>query len=540
MPAKTYKIPLRFNRGLSPVARLGTTVSLRPVSNGYLSYGQGVDIENDEFGRGQLLPGPALTGVNGGIYVTGVIFLNAVVTSSTATPFDFMFLGEGLLGATNMIRVMTGIAPGGIPEIQAIGKTVTHNDAAGVNTGHTGVVLQDMVYSVDTSRNPYLILIGVDATDVWIQRVMVQTGAAPNLGTLFQVNVPLSLNTAEHRLMIGDDNSIYFTRYVSFQSYIGKIATNLSTVTASAFTMPSGLGISALGKYQTFMAIAYCTTNPGTFVERKSGGKSGIIIWDYVHPIQYIRDVPCPANYISAVVNRPNGNTLVFGGLDEGKTTLYEFDGYGFRPLVSYVGDMPRNNHSVTFDGQGRILWQTVDGQLMRYNFTLNILEHLASQDITPGYGGICTELLSGVDQEFLLGGGKSGTTFPTSRVRFGTYRGDNDAANDTVATPLAVLAPKFLPPNSIVEAVELRLNRNLMSGDKLAVRLYTDGSTTPINFGTISFDVDGAIATKIIRNLQYNIDNVWLGIAWKMADEASTAPGIVEAYLIVREPITR
>ena len=512
------------------------------MPKGFLTHGQNIDTENDEFGRGQLLPGPALTNVNGQANMTGVAFLAAVATSSAATPFEFMYLGEGILGATNMIRVMTGVKVGGTPTINATGKTVTHNDAAGVDTGHTGVVLQDMVYSVDASVNLRLILIGVDATDVWIQKVTVQTGAAPNLSTLIQVNVPTSLLAAEHHLMIGEDGVIYFTRYAAFQSYLGKVATDHSTVTASAFTMPSGLGISALGKYQTFAAIGYCTTNPGTFAERNAGGKSGIIVWDYVHPTQFISDVPCPANYISAIVKRPNGQTLVFGGLDEGKTTLYEFYGYGFRNIVSYVGEMPRNNHSVSFDGQGRIVWLTCDGQFMRYDFDQSKLEPLDFMDITAGKGGICTVLLSGIDYEFLLGGGKSGTpnTFPTPRVRFGTYRGDGDAANDTVATPLAIMSPEFLSPNSIVESVELRFNRNLISGDKLVVRLYTEGSATPIDFGTVSFAGDGAIATKLIRSQQYNIDSVHIGVAWKTADEATTVPGLVEAYLIVREPITR
>lgn len=506
------KIPIKFTLGTEKPPKLGTAI-VKPTSEGKMSYAQNVEVQNDESGNAVLTPGPALVTIGNNSELTGVPHTKARAIN-TANNTNYIYFDEGLLGATNKVRRIKDVVSGSTPVIDTTGSiTVAH-------AAHANPRVDDMVFR-NRSGIEEVAIVGVDDSDTWIQ-TFTATDASPSLSVISTLTT--SSKNFEHKIMVGSD-AIF---YIGHRELIDSV--NLSnTYTANVLDLPVGLGVTALTEWQLRMVIAYNDTNPFTFAQRKSGGASGIAIWDFFSP-SFEKLVPCPSRYISAVVNDPDGSLLVFGGVDEGKCTIYNFNGYGFNPLVSYIGDLPRSGHSVDFDGQGRVVWQTADGQICRYDKRTDIFEHLSSITTGSSAGGVLTRALGGTGNEFIAASG-SGSTYTCKRMTFGNYIGDGDSA-DGVTTPLAISGEIKLPQKSIVTAIELGFNKALASGEKVEARLYKNGSTTETSLGTASFSTDGAVASKIIRSLQTGVDTAAIGVAWKMTDASATAPGVLEGYL--------
>jgi hypothetical protein len=258
--------------------------------------------------------------------------------------------------------------------------------------------------------------------------------------------------------------------------------------------------------------------------------KNGIILWDFESP-SFTRNIPCPSRYISALIREPDGNLIAFGGLDEGKTTIYSFTGYAFIPQYSYIGDMPHTKHSVDFDGENRLNWLTADGQWCRYDKRTGIFDHLGTITTGSSAGGIFSRAVGGSGNEFILASG-TGSTYTSKRATFGSYTGDAAASVDDSSTPLAVGGVIAVPPKSMLNWIDIRLNKNLVSGEKIESRLYKDGSTTYSVLWSLSFASDGGIAGKKIYLHKYGIDNMSIGLAWKQADNLATSPGFLGGVL--------
>src|SRR3954463_2212438 len=96
------QIPIHFNRGTQAPAQIGTVI-LKPTSEHRLSYSQNIDVQTNEYGSGVVLPGPALVTLTDNAEFTGVPFLRLLYTSSSSN-IGWLYMAEGLLGATNKIR----------------------------------------------------------------------------------------------------------------------------------------------------------------------------------------------------------------------------------------------------------------------------------------------------------------------------------------------------------------------------------------------------------------------------------------------------
>jgi hypothetical protein len=505
------KIQLKFAKGIQPPAKLGTVI-LKPTSEGFMSYGQNVEVNNDEYGQSVLTPGPALNTLTGNSNLTGVPFIRAFYGSSVG----YLWYAEGLLGATNIINKIKDVLSGSVPSVDSSGiLTVTHS-------GHSSVVVQDMVFRSPSAGTVEIYIVGKDATDQWLQRFDASSSSPSLTGAQLLTN---SSGSYEHKLLTAKDNNIY----IAHANLIDSL-NPAHTYAAAVLDLEPNYGVSALAEWNNFMAIAASYDAPFTFDQRKQGTKSGIFLWNYTDPSFEKAPIVCPSRYISALVPEPDGNLLVFGGLDQGKTTLYEFTGYGYRVLYSYIGDMPRGRHSVDFDAEGRILWLTVDGYLCRYDKRTGTFDQLNTVSVSGQYGGILSKLLNTAGYEFVITGGLSGPTFFAKRVSFGSYVGDDDS--EDIDTPLAISGLVQLPPKSIITDVEPIFQKGFQSGDKVEIRLYKNGNPSYTTLGTISFTNDGTVASKHIRSVQYNADNCCIGFAWKMTDNSTAAPGLIDAYL--------
>lgn len=503
------KVPIQFiGKGIQPPAKLGTVI-LKPAAKGYMGYAQNIDSQSDEYGQGVLVPGPALNTLTGNSNLTGVPMVRALFGQSSG----YLWFAEGILGATNIVRRIKNVLDGSIPQVDSTGgTTVTHS-------GHSSVQVDDMVFRSPSVGVNEIYIVGKDATDQWIQRFDATAGS-PSLTANTLTN---SSSSYEHKLLSAKDNKIYIAHANLIDSFTtGYVLNN------AVLDIQPGWGATSLAEWNDFMAIAASYDDPFTFAQRKQGAKSGIFLWNYTDPSFKKAPVICPSRYISAIVQEPDGNLLVFGGLDEGRTTLYEFTGYGYNVLYSYIGDMPRSRHSVDFDAEGRILWMTADGYLCRYDKRRGIFDNLGSVGTT---GGIVSRLLNTAGYEFLTSGSSLGNYY-AKRVSFGNYVGDADPGSDSSITPIAVSGLVDLPQKSIVKNVIVSLQKALQSGDKMEVRAYINGSLSSTLLGTMDYTNDGAVASKQVRSVQYNVDNVVIGVAWKMADNSTSAPGLVQCEL--------
>lgn len=515
------KIPVTFNLGTQSPAKLGTAI-VKPASKGKMSYSQNVEVQSDEAGNSVLVPGPALVTIGNNSNLTGVAAMAARFISSLGG-VAYIYFAQGILGAKNVIRRLTQVSDGSTPIIDSGGSiTVTHS-------GHSSIVVDDIVFREDSNSTMYIV--GKDTNDQWVQSFL-PGNASPSLSV---VTTLTSSNSAyEHKIIKASDTYLY----IGHREFIDAIDTS-GTYSNNVLDIPKGQGVTALEEWNSFLAIAYSDNIPFTFAERKSAGQSGIYLWNFVDPSFEKAAVVCPSRYISVLIKDPSGQLLVFGGVDEGKTTIYEFTGYGYKEIYTYIGDMPRSRHNVDFDGQGRIVWITADGQICRLRKGETpedgVFEHLGTITTDSSAGGLFTRLLGGSGNEFVTCSG-AGSTYTMKRVTFGNYIGDGDAGSDGVTTPIAISGQVQLPPKSVVTGIEIGLNKETVSGDKLNGYLFKNGSTTPITMGTVSYANDGAVASKIIRNTQYSVDNAALGVAWKMTDNSNTAPGVIDGYIHYNE----
>lgn len=501
----TLRVP--FGTGIQDSAKLGTVI-LKPTRG--LSYAQNIDVQNDEYGESVALPGPSVTTLTTNSELTGVPFAAADYKIS-----GYLWFLEGLLGATNIIRRISDLLSGSTPDVATgISTTISHS-------GHSTVVATDIaIRVVSATWTGYIV--GKDATDGWVQTFSASSSGDPTLTTLSTLS---SFNVSEEpKIFLHSNENLYIAH--------GQQVDTVDTADAYdnlVHVLPSEYGVTTMAEWQLFLVTAYSTNFPWTSSERLGNGRSGLILWDTTETNSglFVRDVPCPARYISAVVNSPNGDLLVFGGKDEGKTTLFLFTGYGFKKVFSYIGDLPRSNHSITFDGQGRILWLTADGQLCRYNFNSGVFEHLASVSTGSSAGGLLKRGISG--NEFILASG-SGSTYTAKRVTFGSYIGDGDAGSDGVTTPLAISGQQFLPPGSTITGITVHLTKNLATDEKIGVRVYKNGSTTPTEYMDLAYAADGAISAKRKAIPISQVNNFALGVAWKQTDALATAPPVAFA----------
>lgn len=510
-------ITILFNKGVHFPPKLGTAI-LKPTAEGKAAYSQNVDISNDEYGNGALVPGPALTTIGNNSELTGVPAVRQFYGQSNSS-VGYLHFGQSLLGTKTVIRKIKDVTSGSTPTIDTTGSmTVNHGP------DHTNQEIVDMVLRPDSSGTASIYIAGKDDTDTWVQ-TFVGSQPSPTLSSITtNANFTGGL-TSQFLVYSSYDNNIYWIG----KNRVSSIDTSNSvTVSALALGLPLGAFATCGADWQQQLAVAYSNQQFGNFSLRQAGGSSGIALWDYVSP-GIIRNVPAPCRYISALVPAPDGSLLVFGGVDEGKSSIYSFSGYGFSLITQYIGDLPRSRHSVDFDAQGRIVWQTVEGQLCRYSLTTGIFEHLGSITTGSSAGGILAKGIgSPAGNEFFVASG-TGSTYTLKKVQFGSYVGDG-GGSDGITTPLAISGIQTLPQGSNIQAISLHLAKSLESGEKLEVRVYANGSTNYTTYMTMDYAVDGAISSKRETLTLPDINSFSLAVAWKMTDGATTAPPVLAA----------
>lgn len=515
---------IRFNKGIQFPAKLGALV-LKMTGEGLASSAQNVDTQNDEYGNEVSVPGPGLTTIGSNSELTGVPFAKLFFGSSLLNKGYLYFL-QGVLGTATIIRRVKDILSGSTPVVDTTGSmTADHGPS------HANQKLIDILFRADGSGNNYAYVAGKDDTDTWVMKFD-PSQANPSLSDV-AANVNFTGGYSDQFLVLGDDKNIY---------WIGKNRVS-SIDTADAYTvsklangLPPDLYASCGANWNKQLLVGCSTDAFGDFARRLSAGSSAIIVWDYVSP-SFSNRIPAPCRYISAIIPAPDGTCLVFGGIDEGKSSIYEFTGYGFRLLTSYIGDMPRSRHNVDFDSQGRILFNTVDGQICRYDKTSGRFEHLGTISTGSSAGGILAKLIgSPVGNEFIVASG-SGATYLMKRVNFGSYIGDGDAL-DGINTPKRTSGTEILSPKSTISAISIFLGKSLAFGEKIEVRLYKNGDTNYTVYMTLSYTDDGAIAMKRTAKVVSEVNTYNIEVAWKMADGATTAPPVNYALVETNEKI--
>lgn len=509
--------------------KIGTVV-LRPTLPGTISYAQNVEMENDEYGHAVVLPGPALVTIGSNSELTGVpIARQPYALPSSNIGYIWFVEGrpDGTNGARNILRRVKDVEAGETPSIDTTGAiTIDHS-------AHANEVIDDIVSVVTSGGDQKMVIVGKDDTDQFLMHFTPAGSASQTNITTFT-----STSTYEHKMIFASDNAIYGSRCPTEYNgnIIWRLANDLSTFTATALDLPVGLGTTALAEWQNGrMAIAVHTAGPYTFSMRKGGGKSLIFKWNFYanDPSYEGSPVSCPSRYISAMVNDPGGDLIVFGGVDKGRSTLWLYTGYGVRKILSYIGDLPRSNHSIDFDEEGRINWLTADGQWLRYDRTTGVFSHLATVTTSGSAGGILTRAVGGsVGNDFILASGAS-TTYTMKRVVFGSYIGDGDSA-DGVTTPLVISEPAKFNTRVKINHIELIMRGGLVADDNLELRLYKNGNSTAIAYGAdINSTNDGIVVSSVRREqAEVDVSMAHVGVAFKATDARATSPGVIEAII--------
>ena len=354
---------------------------------------------------------------------------------------------------------------------------------------------------------------------------------------------PLPMIKAQFDGKIYIGNNSYIDRVDPSQSSISA-ATTLKAIGSSGEAVLFEWYITAMGEWNNLLVVATNNEPPGDFTRRNGGGSSRVFFFDVVNnPTSGFKPnfVNSPSHYISVLFTDLTGNLLAFGGVDEGRSTIYQYNGYGFIPLFSYIGDLPRNRHSVCYDAQGRLMWQTAAGQICRLSATQVIAvseEEQASGFENMGFtatstGGIVTNLQA-LGYDFLVSGG---TGLYNMRVTGGVFTGTGSTYGTN--TPVAISGLQDFPHNSIIRNVTVYLNKALQSGESLDVNLYSNESTDFLvgkNIGSLNYANDGAVATKNIRTLQTGIDTAAFGVAWTTSNGTTTVPGLLKMDVTYNE----
>jgi hypothetical protein len=436
----------------------------------------------------------------------------------SAVPYGYLYFGQNLLGTKTVIRRIKDIISGSTPVIDTTGAiTIDHSS-------HANQEIVDMVYRPDSGTGFYIYIAGKDDTDTWVYK-FTATDASPS-SSLIATNANFTQGLTNQFLVVSSlDNNIYWIG----RNRIDKIdSSDVQTTSALALGLPLGTYATAGIDWQKQLVIAFTNTPFGSFSLRNYAGKSGIAIWDYLQPA-ITSNIPAPCRYISALVHAPDGQLLVFGGSDEGKSSIYIFTGYGFELLTQYIGDMPRSRHSVEFDGQGRIVFLTADGFYCRYDRSNGKFENLGR---TLSTGGLLAKGIgSPIGNDFFVGSGMD-STYKMQIIQFGSYIGD-DAGADETRTPMVASGSQVLGEGSTIEEITLPLAKPLQTGERVELRVYKNGSATDYDtYLTMDFDDDGAISSKREVKTLDNINSYNLVVVFKMTDGNSTAPPCLPALV--------
>lgn len=512
-------ITISYSKGIQFPPKLGT-LSLKPTGEGKAAYAQNIDVANDEYGNGAVVPGPALTTIDNNSALSGVPFLRQFYGLSSPER-GYLYFAQGLLGTKTIIRRIKNIISGSTPSIDtdvATSMTVNHGP------GHTNQTFVDFVLRPSTGTNSYIYVSGHDDTDSWVYKFF---GAADNVSlSLVATNTDFDTLTDQFLVFSTFDNNIYWIG----QDRVSSIdVSDIVTTNKLALGLPKGSYASCGVDWQQQLVVCYSTDTYGNFSGRNRAGRSGIVLWDYVSP-SISRNIPAPCRFISVLIQAPDGQLLVFGGVDEGKSSIYSFTGYGFQLLTQYIGDMPRSRHSVEFDSQGRIVFVTADGYLCRYDRQSGIFENLGTGSSTGGL--LAKGIGSPAGNEFFMGSG-AGSTYMMKKVQFGSYIGDGAGA-DTVNTPLVADGIRVLPPHSNIQWATLNLAKPLETGERVELRIYKNGSTTDyVTYLTMDYSIDGAISSKREEITLDNINSFNAVPVWKMADGNQTAPPVLSVEVM-------
>ena len=502
------KLTISFGGGIQKPAKLGSII-LKPTAGNKMAYAQNIQSDALEYGEGLIVPGLATVTLTNNSEITGVPI--AYTKSRTA---NAILIIEGVLGATNIARSVHQVTDGSTPQVETgVSETIAHS-------AHASVVVRDM-----TIRDNIVYIVGEDGTDGWVEKDDFTGGSI----SFAAVTTLTTYASGEAKILKTSDNNIYVLH--------GRLVDQINasdTYTAAAFTLSQGYQGTEMEEWNELVAFAYHVGKITGIVNRKEKGRSGIVLWNFITTANFVRDVHCPANYISAMKQKPDGNLIVFGSARAGMTTLYLFTGYGFSEIYSYIGEPPRNRHSVDFDNEGNIWWQTLDGQICRYNFAQNKFDHITSIVASAGNGGLFTSLLGGTGNEWLAGAGTDASpdTFVLARLTNGNYIGDGAAASDAYNTPLAVSGQQFLLYNSTITAITLHANKNLATGEKVVLRFYKNGNTTSTDYLDMEFAVDGTVSAKRLVKTITEVNNFSLGVVYKQADNLATAPPVFTAIV--------
>lgn len=510
-------ITISFSKGTQFPPKLGTLI-LKPTVEGKAAYAQNIDLSNDEYGNGVVVPGPVLTNIGNNSELTGVPTTKEI-WNEASTPTGSLYFGQRLLGTKNVVKRIKSILSGSTPVID----TAFTNGSID-HLSHANQEIVDMVIRPVSQGDSTIYVALKDDTDCTLWSFSANNGNP--IPILVATNGNFTGGYTDQFLVASSfDNNLYWIG----QQRVSSIDTsNNLTVAKLSLGLPLNSYATCGVDWQQQLIIAYTTSSSGQFTQRLNGTRAGVAIWDYFSP-GIIRNISAPCRYISALINAPDGQLLAFGGVDEGKSSIYSFNGYGFQLITQYIGDLPRSRHSVEFDGQGRILWNTADGQLCRYDRTTGIFEHLGSITTGSSAGGLLAKGIgSPTGNEFFVASG-TGTTYTMKKVQFGSYAGDGDTT-DMVNTPLVVSGIQTLPQGSNIQAITLHLAKSLETGEKVELRIYANGSTTPTTYFTMSYANDGAISSKREAITLDNINSFSLAVAWKQADGLTTAPPVLSA----------
>jgi hypothetical protein len=504
------KLPIKFNSGTQYPVKLGTPV-IKPTNEGFVSYAQNINLRNDKYGHFMALPGPALTDISGMGSLTGVPWLRALFTFSTAN-VGWLYFMEGLLGSKVTGRRVQDIEAGETPSIGADTGIINH-------VGHGNAQVTDMIYKVTSSASYIIYVAGKDDSDGWVfEHGANATGINWNIRTTLA-----AFNTGrEPKLWVANNGKTY----IGHGNRLDSLSPDGITYALVDLDIPEEYGITSFGEWNDFLAIFYSTDYAFTFGQRKSGGRSGVLLWDKASP-SFTRDIPCSSRYISARVSDPDGSMDVFSGLDEGRTTIWQFNGYGFSFLTSYIGDMPRSRHSVEFDGLGRLCWQTADGQICRLDKRDGTFEHPATIPTSDSAGGLFAKAVGGVGNEFIAASG-SGSNYYMKLVQFDKFIGNGDA--DGVTTPRFITGQQLFPSRSTFNKLEVVLNKELETGEKIEFYIHKNGRLTGTLLGSLDYanTNDRSKSSKVLTTAVKDVDNFAIEPVWRNANGALTAPGLV------------
>lgn len=533
MKSRKKSIQINVGQSVQSPPTLGTVI-LKPtqtlyinqeVQSGKVGYTQNISVSTDKYGVNVAVPGPYASTFSSSL--TAPIYLKAFDTQSQNVWFNY--------DGTNQMDKIKNIDTGLLPTLDT-STTITLAIA-----GKTPII-SDICNSADYqgAGSLYMYATLMDAAaSTWIKAFQTNavTSAAVGLSTTTLGGVLPILKTQFDRFIyIGNGHKIDRVDPANNTFSAGNAVT-LNAV-GSPQAVPQEWFITALGEWNGQLVAAVndaapTLTAPGSgFLQRNGSGHSRLYFWDIANnPTGNFKNVfvNSPSHYISVLLTDLSGNLLAFGGVDEGRTSIYQWTGYGFQTLFSYIGDMPRNRHSVGFDSIGRLVWQTCNGQICRYDRVNDIFEHLNTVGAV-GNGGFITVLQGAVGEDYLFSTGTGGNLGIIGLVVLRQFTGDGGGA-DTSTTPLIVSGLIDLPQKSIITTVIPSLNKALDISEKLEVRLYPQNYPTTGNYtvlGTMSYTEDGAVASKQIRSLQYYNDLASIGIAWKATAGSTTAPGVI------------